>query len=245
MHGPVSEARQAEPESLLDRTAALASRRQFLIGAGLIGAAAIAQARLPEPVNPRLGKKQFDKWVPDAVGPWRFVTSSGVVLPTPDALMDRLYDDVVTRVYQAPGRSVVMIAIAYNNIQDGVVQLHRPEVCYPAGGFTLTPTRPVEIVARGNRIGANFFTAASDERTEQILYFTRIGDAFPNSWAQQRLAVIKDNLLGRIPDGMLFRASVLSTDARSAVATLSDFIRRFDEASAPPLRKLLLGRVST
>src|SRR3546814_5133423 len=39
--------------------------------------------------------------------PWRFQQSSGLVLPPEDALSDRLYDNLVTKVYthEATGRS--------------------------------------------------------------------------------------------------------------------------------------------
>lgn len=227
--------------SLLDRTSSLASRRHFIIGAVFAGAVAVAGTRMPQVTEVKVAKETFEKWVPNTVGPWRFLTASGVVLPPPDSLSDRLYDNLVTRVYEAPGLPVVMLAIAYNNIQSGVLQVHRPEICYPAGGYALSPTEPVEVQTLQQPVIANFFTAKGPDRTEQVLYWTRVGDAFPRSWAEQRLAVIRANLRGRIPDGMLARVSVLSDEPAAAMETLGDFVRKFEAASTPELRRLLLG----
>jgi EpsI family protein len=169
------------------------------------------------------------------------VGDSGVVLPPPDALRDRLYDNLVTAAYQAPGEPTVMLLLAYNNKQDGVVQVHRPEVCYPVGGFRLSETRKIVLDLQGRAVPANIFSADGPDRKEQVVYFTRLGTAFPRSWAEQRIAVARDNLAGRIPDGMMMRISVLGADQHSAQAVLTGFSRDFLRASPPSLQALLLG----
>ena len=206
-----------------------------------MAAAGLAQIRLPQPNKKSIPQKTFESWVPDQVGPWTFLTASGVVLPPQDSLVDRLYDNLVSRVYKSASMPYVALAMAYNNAQDGVVQLHRPEVCYPAGGYQLTPTSPVEINTSVGRIPANFFTAKGYDRTEQVLYWTRLGDDFPRAWSAQRLSVMQANLRGVVPDGMLMRVSVLSDDARNALGQLQQFINAFEAAAAPQLRKVLLG----
>src|SRR3546814_21141626 len=79
--------------------------------------------------------------------------------------------------------------VCSSDLQDGVLQIHRPEVCYPVGGYDLSPTRKVEVPVGNRKIPANFFTATGPDRIEQVQYFTRLGDSFPRSWAEQRLAV--------------------------------------------------------
>jgi EpsI family protein len=222
-------------------TTSLVSRRHVLFGGALVAAMGIAQWRTPVAVNSRVEKKDFDGWMPQRVGPWSFVTASGVVLPPPDELSDRLYDNLASRVYEAADLPVVMVVFAYNNVQDGVLQLHRPEVCYPAGGFTLTPTKPVLIKSASRDIPANFFTAKGQERTEQVLYWTRVGKMFPLSWRAQRIDVAAANLQGQIPDGMLARVSIISSDADKALPILQKFVQDFEVAAAPQLKKLLVG----
>lgn len=216
----------------------LLSRRHFLIGGALAATSAVAFARQPIAHEPVIKSEVFEAWVPERFGRWSVVSSSGVVLPPPDELSDRLYDNLVTRVYSAEDAQV-MLLLAYNNKQDGVLQVHRPEVCYPVGGYVLSETQRIAVPALGRKIAANVFTATGPDRTEHVVYLTRLGDAYPRSWAEQRMAVIEENLAGRIPDGILLRASLLGTDRSAAVETLRAFIGEFAAASAPSLQRLL------
>lgn len=135
-----------------------------------------------------------------------------------------------------------MMLIAYNYKQDGILQIHRPEVCYPAGGYALTETQPLDIdIAPGRVVPAKFFTATGPQRTEQVMYWTRIGTRFPRSWMDQRLAVMESNLRGAIPDGVLMRFSVDSPDRQASIATLREFVAEFLAAAAKPLHRVLLG----
>ena len=217
------------------------SRRHFVIGGLLMSASGIAYGRQPESANPVIETDDFESWVPSTVGPWQKIEASGVVLPPPDALSDRLYDNLVTRVYEARGLPTVMVLLAYNNAQDGVLQVHRPEVCYPAGGFALSQTLPIPLDLDGESVPANIFTAEGPDRTEQVVYFTRLGSSFPRSWLQQRTAVIEANLRGDIPDGILTRASILSGDQRAAQTLLTRFMQDFYLASKAPLRRLMVA----
>lgn len=218
------------------------SRRKMLIGLAMAAASATAYARAPVPNRPKMAKKKFEDMMPDKFGQWTFATTSGVVLPPPDALSDRLYDNLVTRIYTDPEGRPVMFLAAYNNRQDGVLQIHRPEICYPAGGFALSPTMPTDIdLPSGQSIPANAFLATARDREETVLYFTRLGTAFPQRWFEQRLAVIEANLDGIIPDGLLFRVSTFGGDVERELALLEDFTRQFIDASPPQLREVMLG----
>lgn len=217
------------------------SRRNMLLGAVLAGASGIAFARQPAIAHPVVSEKDFESWVPRTFGNWKTVSQSGVVLPPPDTLRDRLYDNLVTRVYAAPDLPPVMLLLAYNNAQDGVLQVHRPEVCYPVGGFELSATREILLKASGQIVPANMFTATAPDRIEQVAYFTRLGTAYPRKWIEQRVAVMRANLAGEIPDGMMMRVSALGIDQREAQALLADFSGQFIERSNPRMQRLLLG----
>ena len=219
----------------------LLSRRHALIGGVLACASGFAFLRQPAVANPVIKESQFEGWVPEQFGQWKTISQSGEVLPPPDTLSDRLYDNLITQVYAAPGLPAVMLLLAYNNAQDGVLQVHRPEVCYPVGGFELSATREMDIQVGSKIIPANFFTATSPNRIEQVAYFTRLGRAYPRSWAEQRVAVMQANLEGDIPDGIMMRVSVLSADAGRAEDQLQDFSRAFITAAPAPLRRVLLG----
>ena len=231
---------------MLDNTSkafsSVISRRSLLIGGAMLAAAAGAAARAPVPNRPRIAKKDFEALVPTVVGEWRFETASGLVLPPSDALSDRLYDSLVTRTYANSTGARVMLLLAYNNRQDGMLQIHRPEICYPAGGYKLTPTAPTDIqLAQGKSVPGNIFSAASTERTEQVLYWTRIGDQFPQRWREQRVAVLRANLKQIVPDGMLARVSMASDDRDASVPVMQNFVSALHKAASPRLKSLLFA----
>lgn len=219
----------------------LLTRRHFFIGAAFAATSAVAFARQPKVHMPLIDQEGFEGWVPGRFGEWEMLASSGVVLPPPDELSDRLYDNLVTRIYLGLSDVPVMVLLAYNNRQDGVLQVHRPEVCYPVGGYAITRSRPVSAVGVGDELPANFFTATGRGRIEQVMYFTRLGDAYPRTWAEQRVAVIQENLAGRIPDGIMLRVSTLGPDPTEALELLQAFVAKFLQAVSPPLRELLVG----
>jgi EpsI family protein len=220
------------------------TRRSLAIGAILTAASGVAFARQPQIAYPPLDKETFRSWLPARLGDWQMMTASSIVLPPADALSDRLYDNLITRVYAAPEMPEVMLLIAYNNTQDGVLQVHRPEVCYPVGGFELSRTRAIPLNIGRKEIQANIFTATAADRTEQVVYFTRVGSAFPRTWADQRIAVVEENLARRIPDGLLFRISCLDGSQERAANLLGGFLQDFYANSSPRLQNLLIGETA-
>ena len=216
------------------------SRRNVLTGLGLLGAAGVAYARQPQPGPKQLGEGGLDALVPKNFGAWKFETTSGLVLPPPDATADRLYDEVLTRVYTRPDGQAVMFLVAYSGVQDGLLQLHRPEVCYPVGGYQLSQTTIAPIAfSNGDMVPARAFTATSALRVEHVLYWTRLGSALPTSWAEQRWAVVVANLKGAIPDGVLVRMSCVENDADKAFGILREFASELAGSVTPKARQLL------
>ena len=218
-------------------------RRKVVLGLSLVAASGIAQARLPVPVEPRIKEDRFRAMIPKKIGAFSFDTESGLVLPPSDALSDRLYDNLVTRTYTDPTGQVVMLLIAYNNKQDGVLQIHRPEICYPAGGYDLTPVEPIDVPIPGSDpLRSQVFAATSDARNEVVLYWTRVGNAFPRRWIEQRWAVAEANLRGIVPDGVMVRVSAISNNMDRTTPLLTGFIRDMHRASGEQMRSLLFGR---
>jgi EpsI family protein len=216
------------------------SRRNVLTGAALLGAATLAYVRQPQPMPKQLGKGGLDALIPKNFGAWRFETTSGLVLPPPDATADRLYDEVVTRVYSRPDGQSVMFLAAYSGTQDGLLQLHRPEVCYPVGGYQLSQTQIAPVVFKnGDQVPARAFTATSALRVEHVLYWTRLGSALPTSWAEQRWAVVVANLEGAIPDGILVRMSCIDNESDKAFAILREFASDLAGSVTPKARQLM------
>lgn len=218
----------------------LGTRREILMGAALLGAAALAYARKPREHEQWLGTAKLDTLVPGAFAGWRYQTSSGLVLPPPDQLRDAIYSELLTRTYMREDGTGVMLLIAYSKAQDGVLQVHRPEVCYPASGYTLTRVDPAQIhLARNLEVSGRYIVAENEARREQLIYWTRLGSHFPTRWAEQRLAVIRENLAGIIPDGVLVRIS--SVAPGDALPLLEGFAASMFASVNAQMRRVLVG----
>lgn len=224
----------------LTRPSGTLPRRQLLTGAALLAAAGAAFAFTPRTVLRTLGGSKLDALVPHDIGDWRFQAASGLVLPPADQLRDRIYSELLTRIYRHADGSMMMLLIAYAGTQDGTIQVHRPEVCYPASGFRLTDIEDRDVaLARGVDVPSRYIVAETELRTEQMIYWTRLGHLFPRKWSEQKLAVIEENLQGIIPDGVLVRISTLGqADAR---ASLDRFASAMFAAVGPQMKSVLVG----
>jgi EpsI family protein len=219
------------------------TRRHALMGLSMIGVAGIAALRMPQTLAKPIESKKFESMIPRTVGKWGVNASSEFVLPPPDSMTERLYDNLLTRAYVAPEERPVLMLIAYNNSQDGVLQVHRPEVCYPVAGYKLSETKILDVPTNGDQtIRGRAFTATAPTRTEHVLYWTRVGPHMPTSWAEQRMAVVKENLKKIEPDGLMFRLSIVSDDAQSALQTMTSFVKEFNGVLDGPARVLLFGK---
>lgn len=220
--------------------ALLGNRRQFLIGAGCLTAAAVAFARKPRTDDAFMGSAKLENIVPSHFAGWQFVTASGLVLPPQDQLQSKIYHQLLTRVYNRGNDPTIMLLIAYGGSQDGVVQIHRPEICYPASGYTLSTVKDhVASLAPNVLIPSRFIVADSPARTEQMIYWTRLGSQFPRRWSEQRLAVFEQNMAGIIPDGVLVRISTDDPDASPAI--LDSFAADLYGSATGLLKRLLVG----
>ncbi len=218
-------------------------RRHAIAGGLMLGLAGLTWLREPKEATAPLPRDAINNLAPKTIGKWSFSNKSGLVLPTEDKLSDSLYSHVVTRVYTSATHLPVMLLIAYSNTQNGMLQLHRPELCYPANGYQIS--QPViDSLSTGFslQLPVRRFSALGFQRSEQVLYWTRIGEEHPTSWAEQRFAVMRANLRAVIPDGILVRVSTVAPDYDSAKADLEQFTRSLLESSPKQLRALMIGR---
>lgn len=232
-------------QSQLDAAASVpASRREFIVAGAMISAAATSKWLLPSTsVERPLSTSALNRIIPERFGRWYQSNADDVFIPTADADSAGPYDALSTRYYANPAGDQVIFLLAYGSAQAGDAQLHRPEVCYPAAGFSLSNagTRLLKIPKVG-AIAARAVTATLSGRVEQILYWSRVGSEFPtDSWAQ-RWSGFRQSMRGAVPDGALVRMSMISVDQQSALGLLEGFAEELLATSGADLRRVLVGR---
>jgi len=219
-------------------TAPKTDRRKFLLGLLFCSAAGVAALRQPREKIDYLGTAKLDKIVPETIGKWKFVASSGLVVPPDDQLAQAIYAQQLTRVYSDGERPAIMLLLAQNGSQTGFLQIHRPETCYTAGGYQISPLEPHPIRYGSKILPANGMEATANGSTEHIVYWTRVGTLLPRSWEEQKTAVAIQNLKGTIPDAILCRVSAVSSDGPAAYRAIDEFIREMIAAVPASMQRV-------
>lgn len=219
------------------------SRRNLLIGASCVAAAGTAWQLKPQRRLSLLGNRKMEVIIPRAMEGWTSASSEGFVKPKLQGLAATLYSEIVERSFVSPEDGAdVMLLVAYGGTQGDVVQLHRPEVCYPALGFSIQSKKvgAVTISSLASVPSVRIIATAGD-RTENIVYWTRLGEDLPTDGTQQRRILLKDAMAGFIPDGVLVRASVVNSDSDAAFKALDKFVPALLAAMKPGDRSALIG----
>jgi EpsI family protein len=220
------------------------SRRNLVLGAACLATAAGAYELKPHHRFTLLGNRKMENIVPTTFGSWAATTEENLVKPeTLGKLASRLYSEMVERIYvDSQTGAEVMMLIAYGDTQSDLLQLHRPEACYPAVGFQLLSSRAGEVMLgpdaplQGRRVAAQ-----KGERHENIFYWTRLGEYLPVDENDQRKARLLTAMKGLVPDGGLFRFSALGADIPASFKTLDRLVSALVLAVAPSDRPALIS----
>lgn len=222
------------------------ARREFLLGGLMVGALGTAEFLRPRQEIDLMGELMLEEIVPNTLGPWQSVEDASLVQPVQEgSLMDTLYDGLLTRRYvnQQTGAQI-MVLMAYGHSQTDSLQLHRPEVCYPAVGIPIIAQADTAITFGTKTIPAVQLVAQSPSRTEDIIYWSRMGEEFPQSASRQRAVKLKMAMRGYIPDGILVRVSQLRTGGEPDYTLIKAFIQEMLTGIKPTERAPLIGTVS-
>lgn len=223
-------------------SAANTTRRDLLIGSVCFAGTALGASAPLWSTPHALPPGGLEALVPKRLGSWSLATTEGVLVAEGGSLRRGPYDDLLTRIYRSPTEPPVTLLIAYIGSQRADVRLHRPEACYPAAGFTLSDRRIERLKLRGSpEIRTQMLLARSAGRTERLVYWTRVGEAFPTSNVAQLGAFVRSNLMGVVPDAALVRLSVPGSDRTRAQVTIEAFLSALLAGSRPALSQVLLG----
>ncbi len=189
--------------------------------------------------------------LPTRFGGWRERPSPLIqvdVAVADETNLNQPYDQVVMRAYENDRGQVVFLAVAWGRRQRQEVKVHRPDLCYVAQGFSVTSLatqRFDRIEAPRGPVTGKRMLALSRRGGEAVSYWMRIGGLFSEDAWDTRLHILKEGLRGRVPDGVLVRASVRVRDEQDAAAAwplAESFLRELAAASPERVRHVLLGR---
>lgn len=190
---------------------------------------------------------RLDTTIPQQFGEWRIDPSQAaqVVNPQTQQLLDKLYGQVLARTYVNQRGYRIMLSLAYGSDQRGALQAHKPEVCYPAQGFSLLSNDSANIGTSHGQISGRRMSTRLGSRFEPVTYWFTMGDQNVRNRFERRVAEMRAGLTGQIPDGLLFRVSSIDTDPARAYAEHERFVSDLLAAVAPPDRARLSGLTNT
>ena len=222
----------------------MASRRDVALGAACLAGAGLAFALAPRRYVSLMPRALLEQITPAAFSTWTSRDVTDLVAPKIEgSLESRLYDRTLERMYtDAASGAELMVLLAHGDTQSNELQLHRPEVCYPAFGFQVSSSRqyPLRLSAEA-QLPVRSLVADAPGRRETIVYWTRLGEFLPTSESEQRLDRVKTALRGVVSDGLLARFSLVGDDAVGAAQTIQSFIVTFLRAVGSSHRAAFVG----
>ena len=177
---------------------------------------------------------------PDQFGNWRAIDPDRIVLPPEDLLSATTYQRLIVRGYANGEGPPVMLVVAFGARQTYAMQLHRPEICYPASGFGLSERSEADLAWRNHMLSIGWLTAMRGSRVERVLYWTRIGSDYATSLWEQRELIVRNALCGATVDGALVRLSMAGAGEREN-ARLAGFAGALLDQLPVATRALLLA----
>jgi EpsI family protein len=185
----------------------------------------------------------LETMVPRAFGEWtELPAQSGLVVnPETQQLLDKLYSQILSRTYVNKSGYRIMLSLAYGDDQRGGLQAHRPEVCYPAQGFTLGKVENGALPTAFGNIEVRRLSTRLGPRSEPVTYWLTVGNQVVWTAFEKRIAEIRLGLTGQIPDGLLFRISSIDADNARAFEMQRKFAADMMAAVPSDTRKQLSG----
>ncbi len=224
------------------RTSALAALAMML-------AAALASLATPQ-LHALSAAPSLENTVPMAFGDWKAVRDTQLQVDVSrgvETQSEQPYDQTVMRTYVNSQGQRVMLALAWGERQRQDVKVHRPEVCYPAQGYSvvsLQVDKPLLMAGKAEPVPTVSLLTQNRGSMEAVRYWIRIGTQYGGDGLKARWYILKEGLAGRIPDGVLVRASQRlrsSDEVAISQKTMADFLVELVEAVPGEYRNILIN----
>jgi EpsI family protein len=224
------------------------SIRNFILLALMLVSASLAAALRPTismaDERPPVDLKAM---VPAAFGDWRHLERSGayIIDPQTQQLLSNIYSETLSRTYVNSKGYQIMLSIAYGKNQSDALQLHKPEVCYPAQGFQLFDKHADILNLGGMSIPTTRLLTKLSQRAEPVTYWTVVGDHVTVGGIDKKLTEMRYAMTTRIPDGMLIRVSSIDSNVDNAYQNQDRFANEMIAAIASADRERFSGKANT
>ncbi|WP_434514398.1 exosortase-associated protein EpsI, B-type [Dechloromonas sp. ARDL1] len=218
--------------------------RNLILVISMVSASGLAIALRPtERIADHAERISLEEMIPPQFGEWREDKSIVPIEPAPElkAVIDKTYDQTLSRTFIDASGNRIMLSIAYGGNQHEGMNTHRPEICYPAQGFELISSRPDTLMVLGRALPLHRVIAKMSQRNEPISYWVVVGDELTEFGLKHKLTTLKYGISGRIPDGMLIRVSSIDRDEQQAYRLQDKFINAMLSALSQKDQSRLLG----
>lgn len=223
----------------------------YLAGALMLLSTGVAVALTPKATHISVAPMSLENALPKEFGTWKEI-------PTVDTLASltpnqgekdtaQVYDQSIMRTYRNSDGAQVMLAVAWGRQQSQEVKVHRPELCYTAQGFKIGDKQKTTVRLDKRDVPVTRMVARNPRRVEPVTYWIRLGDRFSSGALETRLAILKQGLMGNVPDGILVRVSNvadgdnnLSANFKTQDAFLSDLLNSLDNNG----KRLMVGNAA-
>ena len=185
---------------------------------------------------------ELDTMVPRKFGDWTEVPASpsAVIDPGRALLLEKIYSATLSRVFVNSDHYPIMLSIAYGRDQSDGFQLHQPEVCYPAQGFSVLESQHAPLQMNGYPVPTTRLKTQGP-RSEPLTYWTVVGQRAYQGGFHKKLTEMRYGLSGKIPDGMLVRISSVDTQTEKAYAIQAKFATELAAALPDAVRSRFVG----
>lgn len=185
----------------------------------------------------------LDQMVPASFGDWKIDPNVVPIAPSPEvkATLDRIYSQTLGRTYVNEKGEHIMLSIAYTGRIDQQMDVHRPEVCYPAQGFDIRGLSGGSVSTQFGNIPVRHLVGRLRARVEPITYWITAGDRAVTGGLQRKLSKFIYSISGQVADGMLIRVSSIDQDEAHAYQVQEQFINSMVSALAEKDRARMVG----
>ena len=184
--------------------------------------------------------------VPTAFGDWQeqLNVTAQIIDPTQQETLDKIYSQILTRTFVNSQGYRVMLSMAYGKNQSKSLELHLPDVCYPAQGFSVDRSTKASLEILGKSVPITRLETKLGQRHEPLIYWTLVGDTITKSAFEKRLTEMRYAITGRIPDGILVRVSSIDRSPENAFAIQQRFASELIQYIAPEIRNRFVGALN-